>query len=263
MATVYTGVMTDRKRSRGYPGVNLADTISNLRVVQQGLGLGAHEREAIAKALGHPAETGASNRKIGALSLFGLLDRGPGGYTITNLGKSLLRPLPGEEPELLRSAFLSVPLYQEVFDKYGPEGRLPQHIPQLMERLFGIVAPSGDYASRTMIQSAKYAGLLDDDLSFTAAENVSATAIPESAAGSVAHTSQDRIANQDSRPVISGEQSSARVMLSNPMVEVSAPSSMTQRQKDRVVAWLDKVVKPWLEFQIEESDESEQTGDLG
>lgn len=255
--------MNDRKRSRGYPGVNLADSISNLRAIQQALGLGAHAREAIAKALGHPTETGASSRKIGALNMFGLLDRGPDGYAITDSGKRLLRPLPGEEPELLRAAFLSVPLYQEVFDKYGPEGRLPQHIPQLLERSFGIVPPSGDYAARTMIQSAKYAGLLDDDLSFTKAEEKSATAKPEVALGSVSHAPPVPIVHQENRPVSPAGLCSARVMLSNPLVEVSAPSSMTQRQKDRVVAWLDKVVKPWLEFQIEETDEFESAGDLG
>jgi hypothetical protein len=220
------------------------------------LGLGAHEREQIAKALGHPAESGASNRKIGALSMYGLLDRGSGGYAISSLGKSLLRPLPGEEPELLRAAFLSVPLYQEVFERYAPEGRLPQHIPQLLERSFGIVAPSGDYAARTMIQSAKYAGLLDEDLSFTAAEERLATAAPDAAVESVTQRAPE--VSHSTVADTSASRAGARVMLSNPAVEVTAPSTMTQRQKDRVVAWLDKVVKPWLEFQIEETDEPEE-----
>lgn len=244
-----------KKRSRGYPGITLADSISNLRVIQQGMGLGAHDREAIAKALGHEAETGASNRKIGALNMFGLIDRGANGYAITNLGKSLLRPLPGEEPDLLRKAFLNVPLYAEVFEKYKPEGRLPQHISALLERYFGILPPSGDYAARAMIQSGKYAGLLDDDLEFIDAEPKTASNF-----GTVEVCAPNVEAQVERHPREAATKPSDRatVMLSNPAIELSAPASMTSKQKDRVVAWLDKVVKPWLEFQIEESEETEE-----
>jgi len=187
--------------------------------------------------------------------MFGLIERTPTGYAITNLGKSLLRPLPGEEPDLLRDALQSVPLYGEVFEKYRPEGRLPLHIPQLLERYFGILPPSGDYAARTMIQSAKYAGLINEDLEFVDDEVKAPTTVGETEERPSPSSPSAQFESQPGERLRGGA-GRAMVMLSNPSIELSAPSSMTPRQKDRVVAWLDRVVKPWLEFQIEESEDS-------
>ena len=48
------------------------------------------------------------------------------------------------------------------------------------------------------------------------------------------------------------------IILPVPGVTLVAPRAMTSKQKERTVAWLDQVAKPWLQFIVEEENEESE-----
>lgn len=47
------------------------------------------------------------------------------------------------------------------------------------------------------------------------------------------------------------------IELPAPGIKLIAPKTMTSKQKERAIAWLDMVAKPWLQFIVEEQEEGE------
>jgi len=137
-----------------------------------------------------------------------------------------------------------------------PEGRLPSALPALLERNFGIMHPNGSYAAKVFLDSAMYAGLIDSDGSFIEAGPYQETDMEAEAdeqqesADDQARTASDKSEKPKDFPpeVISIE-------LPVPGIKLIAPKTMTQKQKERAILWLDMVAKPWLQFIVEEEQE--------
>jgi len=105
-------------------------------------------------------------RDVAAIVHFGLLKRSPpDGYAVTELGQSLSKPLPDEEPILLKESFRNPDLYREVLARFDGEGRIPDHLETVLCRHFGITEKAAALAARVFIESGRFAGVLLDDLS--------------------------------------------------------------------------------------------------
>jgi hypothetical protein len=259
--------MEDRKRSRSNPGVDLEECVALSRKVQQELGFGDHTRLAISQALGSNGITGSTARKIAAMAAFGLLRKAGEGYSLTGLFRKLLRPLPGEEPKILKECFMTVPLYQELLERYRPDGFIPASLPAILERHYEIVHPAGNQAAKVFLSSAIYAGLLLPDATF--AESSTAEPI-ESSEAAVVPDSEDlrnppisvgaRIMKPNESPLSVATPTAlgtASVGLTSPFVNFSTANSLTKKEKDRIVLWIDKVLKPWIEFQVQDLEEEQ------
>jgi len=254
--------MVDRKRSRAYPGVSLQDSISNLRMVSAAIGQGANTRLDIAIALGSERETGATSRKIATMIMFGLVQKSGEGYSITSLGKKILRPLPGEEMTLLKEAFLSAPLFADILERFGPEKRIPEALGRILERSFEIVAPNGDYAARIFMESARHAGIVDPErnlLSATGETDLEEQFDEQEDGEGVEANPQDELKTP---PPSSTNPPSIKtsITLLNPFAVFETSASLTSKQKKRLEEWLEQVVKPWIKFNLieEELDELEK-----
>ena len=151
-------------RSKAYPGVPLDTCVKNIKRIQRALGMAAHDREAIAHALG-VAETTAI-RPVAAMVHFGLLARGREGYEVTPLGRAVTDPLEGELQQALGECMHTPRLYSQLLAKLEPEGRLPERLPTILRRSFGIADNAATLAADVFIRSARYARLIDDDLCF-------------------------------------------------------------------------------------------------
>ncbi len=235
-----------RKRSRSYPGASLSESVANVRLVSSGLGSGQHKREDVSRAIGSPAVSGASARKIAAMVAFGLLNRTGDGYSVSSLAKSILRPLPDEEPVLLRKAFFNVELYKSVYEAYKADGKFPEALAITLERKFGIADEIGTYAARILLDSARTAGVVDASGSFVSLEDRStdqengAPPPPETPPPAVnpTETFPDRIA----------------IELPRPYARFETSRRLTGTEKERLLNWINKVLVSQLEFLVEEID---------
>lgn len=269
-------IIRERKRSRAYPGVNLPDSIVNLKAIYSSLGYGAHERSDLAKALGAERENGTTSRKLSALAMFGLIERTDAGYSISQLGKEILRPLPGEEVELRRTAFKKVALYLDVFSRYEDDTRLPEALGRILERSFEIVAPNGDYASRILLESGRYADLISESNEFVA----KASSSDQSNDSDGSQKSSSMVVSDAPQKVAEGSpitldataelnilnnpygvsKPSTSITLTKPFAEVRTSATLTASQKVRLESWIDEVVKPWIKYNVETDDQEE--GDI-
>jgi hypothetical protein len=149
-----------RKRSKAYPAHPLQDAIGFLRRIDTNLGKNTFPREMLAKALGHGGKSGPAARKVASMCHFGLLDRNKGQYTPSQLG---LRLLQEESPVDLRAAFLTPPLYQEIYDKYrATDNRVPALLAEILVAEHGISEAAKADADAAFRSSGLYAGVLDE-----------------------------------------------------------------------------------------------------
>lgn len=85
------------------------------QVLHEAFGGGANP-EGVADTLGQKVRSGAFRQKMSAARLFGLVSTRPGRVALTKLGREIIDP---ERQQAARAeAFLSVPLYRELFNKY-------------------------------------------------------------------------------------------------------------------------------------------------
>ena len=153
-----------RERSNRYPGRPLPESVELARFVEEhGLdGLGGAE---IASALGYSSvKTNTFSSRLSAARQFGLLALTGDGYSLTPLARSILHPVDSAElPSLLRRALWEAPLYAELATRYGgkivPEASI---LANLLYHQFRIIAAAKDTAAEVFLESARFAGALDD-----------------------------------------------------------------------------------------------------
>lgn len=152
-------------RSRAYPVEDLVAAAEDLDAILEAVGRGAHSREVLADALGYQTGAGGTaGRKVAALTQYGFLHRREGRYAPTDLGERACRPRSSQErTETLRKALYNPPLFRQVLGRYEPEGRLPKRLSNVLFRDFGITASASDTAAAVLLDSARQAGVIDDD----------------------------------------------------------------------------------------------------
>lgn len=161
------GILIEAMRSRAYPVIPLQEAVDSLSRLETQLGQGNHSRDAIAKAWGYKSPSGLPSRKVAALVQFGLLTRHKDNYRISHLGISYLRPIDDSDArQALRTAVRTPVVFSEIVEKYVPEGKIPRQLGNILCRAHGIAPKVSDDVARIFIESATFAGLLREDLTF-------------------------------------------------------------------------------------------------
>ena len=183
---------------------------------------------------------------------FGLLERSGEGYAVTSLAKRLIKPLPGEEKELLKSSFLNVSLYQEVYDAFLPDGKLPESLGTRLERQFGMAEDMGDYAARILRESGVTAGLFgfDDtyildpsDQTYSDDSRIgSLDAVPEPA------KLKFRVNPAHAEVGGQGPEGTLTLELPRPFAKLTLQNSVTPEERAKLERWILSVVIPQIEF---------------
>lgn len=226
--------MTEKtSRSRAHPAITLREAVEGLETVVTVLGPGPRDRDALARALGYTSgSTGIAARKIAAMAHFGLLDRRAGLYEPSRLAHRILHPTDdADRRAALREAFLRPPVFQEVADKYEPEGQVPQVLAYALATDHGITDSAKDHAADVFMSSAQYAGVLTADGVFLRPRLWSA----ESGGGRVVAIAQGRSgagSDRADRGSAAGspeaERQIFRLHLSEGMAELSLPRRLSR-----------------------------------
>ena len=161
-----------KNRSRAYPVVSLAVCFDLIRMVVRALDFELRDRFELAKAIGYTASTGLAARKVAAMAHFGLLERLRGSYRATELARKLIEAPPGRPRQIyLRKAFQHPPLFREIYTRYQDEGRLPELFTYRLVERHGISETARETVAQVFLDSARYAGLLDNDGNFQSPES--------------------------------------------------------------------------------------------
>jgi hypothetical protein len=145
-----------------------------VKQLKKAFGSSVFTREHVADVLKVAVPT--VTRSVAACAHFGLLSKAEGGYTVTQLGKIVCDPLDGEIEHALNESFRTPTLYQELLERYEPEGRIPERLSTILHRAFGIAENAADLAASVFVKSGRFAGILSDDLSIVSAVEPTVTA---------------------------------------------------------------------------------------
>lgn len=109
-----------RIRSPNYPQIELTDAIALAAQIHKKEGTNFAPREVVAELLGHSSVNGASEKKVGALTAYGLLDRNQNKeLRISDVAMRILFPDSElEKSEALAAAAMSPSLFKELRDKW-------------------------------------------------------------------------------------------------------------------------------------------------
>jgi hypothetical protein len=157
-----------RERSNRYPGTSLEEAIALCRSVEE-LGVDGLTGADIAQALGYKSiKTNTFSSSLSSARQFGLLELTGEGYALTTLGRAILHPTGDAElARLRRQALLCPPLYAEFATRMGGK-KLPEAtiLGNVLYNHYQITATAKQVAAETLLESARFAGTLADDLVF-------------------------------------------------------------------------------------------------
>jgi hypothetical protein len=149
-----------RERSKAYPQFSLDDMLEALKRIHSQLGAGPYSRAAIAEGLGHNVGSGSANAKAAALVHFGLLDREQNAYHLSAISRRIIHPTEeGEVAQAIAEAVKLPTLFAAMFERFGGKS-LPQLLPNILARDYGIISKQSSQAAELFRRSAEYAGLL-------------------------------------------------------------------------------------------------------
>lgn len=170
------------KSATQYPYFDLDDSVATARAVHE-RGGGSCGRDLVAAALGYSTtKSGAFLTRIYAAKQFGLINIDGDTLSITDRAISILHPVMETDAAVARrDAFLSVPLFQKVYEKFRGSALPPEiGLQNLLKTEYKIVEDRIKPALRVMLDSAQQAGFFD------AAGNRSRLIAPAIAANSAA-----------------------------------------------------------------------------
>ena len=141
-----------------FPYMALNDAIELAEAIHGNVGLGECGDDQLAAWTKQSIKSSGFRVQIAAARLFGLITSPSGGtYRLTDLGGSIVDPTQAREARA--NAFLNVPLYRAVFDKYRG-GVLPNQAAAMERELVGLGVSEKvkDRARQTFEKSAEQAG---------------------------------------------------------------------------------------------------------
>jgi hypothetical protein len=152
-------------RSQGTIAFPYHDINAAIEIARTILGKGAHplSREQLAGALGQNPSTGSFNLKVGAARMFGVIETVQGKYQLTQLGFAIADTDEARHRAAKVAAFLNVPLYKAVYDKYRGNQLPPR--PHGLEQAFiqfGIPPKQKANARQAFDRSAQQAGFFEN-----------------------------------------------------------------------------------------------------
>lgn len=236
------------KRGRTSPGQNLEQAAGMLAQVEQSLGSGPYSREQLAEALGHSSLSGPAQVKVGALAHYDLLDREGSEYSLSALGRQVLFPTTEQEKAAALSQACQAPnLYGELFARFADQ-RLPELLPNILTRDFGVVANTSKAVADRFRASAMYAGLLIGGRLRTEPLDETEDAQHKDPGNSCAilpGETQQSVPPQVVAPVISpvAKNENLRdfsIPLSNKQTGIlQLPSKVSESDLDRIISWIE------------------------
>ncbi len=148
------------KRERSqivFPYSDMKEGITVAQAVWENVGAAPCELPQLAAWLDHDSVTsGAFRGKVNAARIFGLVETGPNSVKLTPLGRRIVDPQKG--PAAKVEAFLTVPLYRAIYDRYAGS-LLPNNIGLEKEMAeLGVAAKQADKARQAFQRSAAEAG---------------------------------------------------------------------------------------------------------
>ncbi|HEY0972099.1 MAG TPA: hypothetical protein VGE02_14120 [Gemmatimonadales bacterium] len=207
-------------RSPGYPLPAAADLLQQVRV---GVGMGRASRQNVALAMGFGSLNGRSNRAIGALTHFGLMNRsGPSALQISDLGRRVLMPRDeAERREALAEAAKQPTLYQKLFSRFGGHG-LPSLLPNILIREFGVNANTAEDVAKIFRESVEAAGLLRNGILHTELDPVESGPSPSDGEHPIDVQAAVGVPASNPAPVVAATPQDSKA-------SAAAPASGTQR----------------------------------
>lgn len=150
---------TKREQSKiAFPYQSLDDAVAVAKGVHQANGSGCLW-EQLAAQLDRAASGGAFRLQVVTARTFGLVNSSGGRVDLTPLGMRIVDPL--QERQARAEAFLTVPLYRAIYEKFKGT-QLPP--PPALERemiALGVSSKQGDKARQAFMRSAKQAGFFE------------------------------------------------------------------------------------------------------
>jgi hypothetical protein len=141
-----------------FPYMALDDAVELAEAIHGNVGLGDCDDDQLAAWTKQSIKSSGFRVQIAAARLFGLITSPSGGtYRLTELGGAVIDPAQAREARA--NAFLNVPLYRAVFDKYRG-GVLPSQAAAMERELVGLGVSEKvkDRARQTFERSAEQAG---------------------------------------------------------------------------------------------------------
>lgn len=114
---------TSRQRSPNYPNLSLPDAIARVRRVFDADRQVPLEREVVARHMGYSGLSGASDKTIGSIMQYGLLERvGKGEVRVSQVAMDIFHPETDDERrQALHAAAFAPPLFRALREKF-PHG---------------------------------------------------------------------------------------------------------------------------------------------
>jgi hypothetical protein len=239
-----------RERSTRYPGVGLADCIELIRHVEA-KGLDGLSAEDYAVSLGFKnIKTNSFSARLSAARQFGFLLLKNEGYRLTPLAKAILHPIdPGEIGKQYRQALREPPIYAELIEQFDGK-RVPdlEILANVLYHHHEITVAAKEVAAGSFLDSARFAGVLGDDMilryaATTAAPNSSAPAAVEPPAAAPPASEPANFAR--GRVEASEPRSGVRIDLrlwgpdEGKLVRVRAPETISRESFERLIRALE------------------------
>jgi hypothetical protein len=142
-----------------FPYVPLESGIEVARALYSRCGFGSCEQDELAAEMGQNL-SGAFRQKTSAARVFGLVAKdGRSAFVLTDLGKRIVAI--DTEKSARVEAFLSVPLYSSIFEKFRGHNLPPAKALEREMETLGVAHKQTDRARQAFERSAQHAGFFD------------------------------------------------------------------------------------------------------
>jgi len=151
------------KSGTGYPYYNMEDSVEVAKLVHE-RGGGSCSPAQLASFLDYSGtNSGTYLTRVASAKMFGLIVAQQGVISVTERARGIFAPvMPDDCKKAKVDAFLSVPLFKAIFDKFNGTYLPPTvGLRSLLENQFQIVRARVTPAQRVLMESAEYAGFFD------------------------------------------------------------------------------------------------------
>ncbi|MCZ6863078.1 MAG: hypothetical protein O7I42_22910 [Alphaproteobacteria bacterium] len=149
---------TDRKNERStiaFPYIDLDSAVNVAQAMYEWAGHGVSEIDELAAKMDQTV-SGAFRLKISSARMFGLLDKAePSGLVLSQLGQEVVQL--GKEARARSQAFLNIPLYFAIYEKYRGHLLPPAKALEREMAALGVASKQTDKARRIFERSARQA----------------------------------------------------------------------------------------------------------
>lgn len=156
-----TDAADTRERSTiAFPYGDLDEAVSVVRAIHRNVGAGTADLDQVAGWMNQTVTSGAFRTKVNTARIMGLVKTGNAKLQLTPLGQRVVSP--DTEAQARADAFLTVPLYKAIFDKYKGY-TLPPNVGLEREMAdLGVAEKQKDRARQAFQRSAGQAGFFKE-----------------------------------------------------------------------------------------------------